>query len=275
MSNINSQATVNLTVNGQQPLQVLQMLKQRAMELENAIAKAAMAGNKVELRKLRRELSDTKRQMREIETSTQQVERVMLRLDRATPKELNKTLQTLNRQLEYMERGSAAWNAHVAKIQRVKAELAKVNAELRTQESFWTRFNRKLNDWQTSLMGIAALVTGLVMAGSPTVNVGYAAVEELPRVRHEKPMLSLDKTKSREDLASWLGEQKGLLSWKLDGLTVVLTYEGGRLTRAVTRGNGEIGEEITANASTFRNLPAKIPFAGRLTLRGEAVIPDQ
>ena len=114
--------------------------------------------------------------------------------------------------------------------------------------------------------------TGLVMAGSPTVNVGYAAVEELPRVRHEKPMLSLDKTKSREDLASWLGEQKGLLSWKLDGLTVVLTYEGGRLTRAVTRGNGEIGEEITANASTFRNLPAKIPFAGRLTLRGEAVI---
>ena len=166
MSNINSQATVNLTVNGQQPLQVLQMLKQRAMELENAIAKAAMAGNKVELRKLRRELSDTKRQMREIETSTQQVERVMLRLDRATPKELNKTLQTLNRQLEYMERGSAAWNAHVAKIQRVKAELAKVNAELRTQESFWTRFNRKLNDWQTSLMGIAALVTGVHRHGS-------------------------------------------------------------------------------------------------------------
>ena len=177
MSNINSQATVNLTVNGQQPLQVLQMLKQRAMELENAIAKAAMAGNKVELRKLRRELSDTKRQMREIETSTQQVERVMLRLDRATPKELNKTLQTLNRQLEYMERGSAAWNAHVAKIQRVKAELAKVNAELRTQESFWTRFNRKLNDWQTSLMGIAALVTGLVMAGRKAVN-SYAEMEE-------------------------------------------------------------------------------------------------
>ena len=177
MSNINSQATVNLTVNGQQPLQVLQMLKQRAMELENAIAKAAMAGNKVELRKLRRELSDTKRQMREIETSTQQVERVMLRLDRATPKELNKTLQTMNRQLEYMERGSAAWNAHVAKIQRVKAELAKVNAELRTQESFWTRFNRKLNDWQTSLMGIAALVTGLVMAGRKAVN-SYAEMEE-------------------------------------------------------------------------------------------------
>ena len=114
--------------------------------------------------------------------------------------------------------------------------------------------------------------TGYVMAGSPTVRVGYAAVEELPRVRHEKPMLSLDKTKSREELAAWLGDHRGLLSWKLDGLTVVLTYEDGMLTRAVTRGNGEIGEEITANARTFRNIPARIPFRGKLTLRGEAVI---
>lgn len=114
--------------------------------------------------------------------------------------------------------------------------------------------------------------TGVVMAGSPTVHVGYEAVEELPRVRHERPMLSLDKTKSRENLASWLGDHTGLLSWKLDGLTVVLTYENGRLSRAVTRGNGEIGEEITANAATFRNLPAVIPFMGKLTLRGEAVI---
>ena len=114
--------------------------------------------------------------------------------------------------------------------------------------------------------------TGVVLAGSPTVRVGYAAVEELPRVRHETPMLSLDKTKSREDLAAWLGDQKGLLSWKLDGLTVVLTYEQGKLIRAVTRGNGEIGEEVTANAATFRNVPAVIPFTGRLTLRGEAVI---
>ena len=114
--------------------------------------------------------------------------------------------------------------------------------------------------------------TGLVMAASPTVHVGYEAVDALPRVRHEKPMLSLDKTKSREALADWLGDQKGLLSWKLDGLTVVLTYEGGKLARAVTRGNGEIGEEITANAAAFRNIPARIPFEGKLTLRGEAVI---
>ena len=114
--------------------------------------------------------------------------------------------------------------------------------------------------------------SGFVLSGSPTLRVGYAAVDELPRVRHEQPMLSLDKTKSREALAQWLGDQTGLLSWKLDGLTVVLTYEGGKLARAVTRGNGEIGEEITANAAAFRNLPAVIPFKGKLTLRGEAVI---
>ena len=114
--------------------------------------------------------------------------------------------------------------------------------------------------------------TGLILADSPTVNVGYASVEELPRERHEKRMLSLDKTKSREDLAAWLGDQKGLLSWKLDGLTVVLTYEGGTLAKAVTRGNGEVGEVITPNARVFKNLPLTIPFKGDLILRGEAVI---
>ena len=177
MSNINSQAVVNLIVNGQQPVQVMQQLKQRALDLENAIAKAAVAGNKVELRKLRKELNETRRQIREIETSTMQVERVMLRLDKATPKELNKTLQTLNRQLEYMERGSKGWNSHVAKIQRVKAELAKVNAELRTQEGFWTRFNRSLNNMQTALFGFTAMFTGVIMAGRRAVN-SYAEMEE-------------------------------------------------------------------------------------------------
>ena len=137
MSDINSQATVNLTVNGQQALQVLQQLRQRAMDLENAIAKAAASGNKIELKKLRRELADTKRQIREIETSTQQVESVMRRLDKATPKELNRTLQTLNRQLDYIERGSTAWNEHTARIKAVKAELAKVNSEIRIGEGRW------------------------------------------------------------------------------------------------------------------------------------------
>lgn len=114
--------------------------------------------------------------------------------------------------------------------------------------------------------------TGTVMAGSPTISVGYEAVDELPKERHESPMLSLGKTKSREELRDWLGDQKGLLSWKLDGLTIVLTYRDGRLFKAVTRGNGEIGEVITGNARVFVNVPLAIPYQGELVLRGEAVI---
>ena len=114
--------------------------------------------------------------------------------------------------------------------------------------------------------------TGTVMAGSPTISVGYEAVDELPKERHESPMLSLGKTKSREELRDWLGAQKGLLSWKLDGLTIVLTYRDGRLFKAVTRGNGEIGEVITCNARVFVNVPLAIPYQGELVLRGEAVI---
>ena len=114
--------------------------------------------------------------------------------------------------------------------------------------------------------------TGIVLAGSPTQKVGYEVVSELPKERHESPMLSLNKTKSREELGSWLGDHKGVLSWKMDGLTVVLTYDNGELVKAVTRGNGEVGEIITANARTFKNLPLKIAYKGRLVLRGEAVI---
>ena len=114
--------------------------------------------------------------------------------------------------------------------------------------------------------------TGVTLANSPTVNVGYEAVDELPKERHASPMLSLAKTKERGELQSWLAGHEGVLSWKLDGLTVVLTYQGGKLAKAVTRGNGEIGEVITANARTFRNIPLSIPYAGELVLRGEAVI---
>lgn len=114
--------------------------------------------------------------------------------------------------------------------------------------------------------------TGLVLAQSPTQSVGYEAVDTLPKERHESPMLSLGKTKSREELAGWLNGKKGLLSWKLDGLTIVLTYRDGKLFKAVTRGNGEVGEVITPNARTFVNLPLQIPFLGELILRGEAVI---
>lgn len=114
--------------------------------------------------------------------------------------------------------------------------------------------------------------SNMTLAGSPTVTVGYEAVDELPKERHESPMLSLAKTKEREELRSWLKGQEALLSWKLDGLTIVLTYSDGKLLKAVTRGNGEIGEVITNNARTFVNLPLQIPFQGELVLRGEAVI---
>ena len=114
--------------------------------------------------------------------------------------------------------------------------------------------------------------TGIVLANSPTVNVGYEVVSELPKEQHESPMLSLDKTKEVSVLADFAGDKKSLLSWKLDGLTVVLTYEQGKLFKAVTRGNGEIGEVITNNAKTFKIIPLSIPYEGRLVLRGEAII---
>ena len=114
--------------------------------------------------------------------------------------------------------------------------------------------------------------TGIVFANSPTQNVGYEVVSALPKERHEKPMLSLNKTKSVEELADWLGGQTGLLSWKMDGLTIVLTYQNGILVKAVTRGNGEIGEVITANAKAFVNVPLNISYQGELILRGEAII---
>ena len=114
--------------------------------------------------------------------------------------------------------------------------------------------------------------TGIVYGNSPTVNVGYELLSELPKEAHESPMLSLDKTKEREALRGWLNGREGILSWKLDGLTIVLTYRDGELFKAVTRGNGEIGEVITNNARTFRNIPARIPFEGELVIRGEAII---
>ncbi|MCQ2512826.1 MAG: NAD-dependent DNA ligase LigA [Lachnospiraceae bacterium] len=114
--------------------------------------------------------------------------------------------------------------------------------------------------------------TGIIYSNSPTQNVGYESSTELVKERHENPALSLDKTKEPQVLADFIGDQKGLLSWKLDGLTIVLTYDSGKLQKAVTRGNGEIGEVVTANAKTFVNLPLTIPYEGKLVIRGEAVI---
>ncbi len=112
----------------------------------------------------------------------------------------------------------------------------------------------------------------VTLAGSPTIHVGYEVVSELPKERHESPMLSLDKTKDVEELRAFAGDQNVVMSWKMDGLTIVLTYQGGELTKAVTRGNGEVGEVITGNARVFKNVPLRIPYQGELILRGEAVI---
>ncbi|MCI8339796.1 MAG: NAD-dependent DNA ligase LigA [Lachnospiraceae bacterium] len=114
--------------------------------------------------------------------------------------------------------------------------------------------------------------TGIILGGSPTQRVGYQVLSELPKEAHPIPMLSLDKTKEVSALEEWIGDQAGILSWKMDGLTVVLTYEGGTLVKAVTRGNGQVGEVITNNAKVFQNVPLKIPFLGQVVLRGEAVI---
>ena len=124
------------------------------------------------------------------------------------------------------------------------------------------------------LQGLEAEL-GTTLASSPTIHVGYEVQSELPKERHESPMLSLDKTKEVSRLKEFLGSQEALLSWKLDGLTIVLTYQDGTLQKAVTRGNGEIGEVITNNAKVFQNLPLHIPYKGELILRGEAVIRYQ
>ena len=139
------------------------------------------------------------------------------------------------------------------------------------QESREIMSNREYDALYGELEGLEKEL-GITFANSPTVNVGYEVLSELPKERHESPMLSLDKTKEIEELKRFVGDQKALMSWKLDGLTIVLTYRGGKLFKAVTRGNGEVGEVITNNARVFRNIPLKIAYQGELILRGEAVI---
>lgn len=146
----------------------------------------------------------------------------------------------------------------------------------RASEAYYAKDEEIISNFEYDRLydELTALETelGVTLADSPTVQVGYEAVEELPKERHETPMLSLAKTKSREELRDWLNGREALLSWKLDGLTIVLTYENGALQKAVTRGNGEVGEVITNNARVFRNIPLTIPYQGELILRGEAVI---
>lgn len=158
-------------------------------------------------------------------------------------------------------------------IRRMKELVALLNKAGRAyyQEDREIMSNREYDELYDELCALEQ-ETGITLADSPTVHVGYEVVSELVKEEHSSPMLSLNKTKDVEELAAWLGDQDGLLSWKMDGLTVVLTYRNGVLEKAVTRGNGEIGEVITNNARTFKNIPGRIPYAGELVVRGEAVI---
>ena len=183
MSSINANATVTLTVNGKQAEDMLAKLKSQASNLEKAIEKAAAAGNKSQLTRLKKELKETNRQISQIESASKGVENVLARLDQASPKELNRTLSQLKRSLNGLERGSEEWNRQCEAIKRVKAEIAKVNSELRENESLWERMNRKLNDWQTAIAGMAAAVTGLVMAGRSAVNAFADMDQEMANVR--------------------------------------------------------------------------------------------
>ena len=160
-----------------------------------------------------------------------------------------------------------------SKIDRIKDLVEQLNA---ASESYYAKDQEIMSNYEYDKLYDELVElekeTGVTLANSPTVNVGYEAVDELPKERHESPMLSLGKTKSREELREWLQGNPAILSWKLDGLTIVLTYREGKLAKAVTRGNGEIGEVITNNARTFKNLPLNISYTGELILRGEAVI---
>lgn len=225
MSNLTSQATVDLLINGQQAQQTLAQLRQNALQLETAIAKAAASGNKTDLKRLRKELTDTKRQIREIESATQQVEHVMRNLDKATPRELNQTLSTLNKQLNYMQRGSAQWNAQVEKIRLVKAELATVNNQLKQQQSIWERMEATVNKWQMTIMAGAAAVTGLVMAGRKAVSAFAELDTELANTRKFTGIAGDDLGKLNDELSK-MQTRTSLID--LHGLA----QEAGRLGKA-------------------------------------------
>lgn len=177
MSDSTTNTTVNLLVNGQQAQETLANLRKRALDLQAAIAQAAATGDKVQLKKLRKEFNDVNRQIKQIESSTQQADNVLRRLDRATPNELNKALQTLTKQLNYIERGSTAWNTQTEKIRLLKDEIARVNREMQRSMTFVERFNMAFQKWQTIGAGVIGALTGLTLAGRKAVS-NFAEMDE-------------------------------------------------------------------------------------------------
>lgn len=293
MSNYTTNATVNLQMNGKEPKQVLEELKQRAFDLQNAIAKAAAEGKKTDLSKLKKELKTTQRQIREVESATEQVAEVMKRLDKASPKELQRTLRTLEKQLNSLERGSEAWERQCKHIKAVRAEIDRVNRELREGETFWKRFNRKMNDWQTTIAAGAAAVTGLVMAGRSAVNA-YAEMDaEMASVRKYTGMTAeeverlneefkkIDTRSSREELnrlaqeAGRLGKtsQEDVLGFvrAADQINVALDDLGEGATLTLSKLTNIFGDE--ARLGTERSLLAVGSVINELSQNSTASAP--
>lgn len=199
MANYSTSANVILTVNGKQAQKMLSQLEKDAKRLEQGISKAAKAGDKATMKKLQRELNSTRKTMEQLKGTAFNVDNVLRRLDKASPKELNRTLKSLQQQLNGIQRGSAAWDAHVAKIKAVKAELQRVNATMQTQKSLWSRFNNWLNNCQTAILGLGAAITGLVMAGRKAVNAFAEMDEQLANTR-KYTGLSVEATKELNEI---------------------------------------------------------------------------
>ena len=265
MSDINANATVTLTVNGKQAQNMLEQLKKQASDLEERITKAAAAGDKVQLKKLQRELRQTHRQIGQIESATQGVENVMKRLDKASPKELNRTLKELKKSLNGIERGTDEWNKQCESIKRVKAEIANVNEELRETEKenvgLVDRINGFVDKWGNIIAGVAAVGTGLVMAGRKAVNAFAEMDAEMANVRKftgladdevkelNEDFKRMDTRTSREDLNK-LAEEAGRLgkSSREDVLGFVKAAD------QINVALDELGEGATLTLSKLTNI---------------------
>ena len=265
MSDINANATVTLTVNGKQAQNMLEQLKKQASDLEERITKAAAAGDKVQLKKLQRELRQTHRQIGQIESATQGVENVMKRLDKASPKELNRTLKELKKSLNGIERGTDEWNKQCESIKRVKAEIANVNEELRETEKenvgLVDRINGFVDKWGNIIAGVAAVGTGLVLAGRKAVNAFAEMDAEMANVRKftgladdevkelNEDFKRMDTRTSREDLNK-LAEEAGRLgkSSKEDVLGFVKAAD------QINVALDELGDGATLTLSKLTNI---------------------
>ena len=265
MSDINANATVTLTVNGKQAQNMLEQLKRQASDLEDKITKAAAAGDKVQLKKFQRELKQTRRQIGQIESATQGVENVMKRLDKASPKELSRTLRELKKSLNGIERGTDEWNKQCESIKRVKAEIANVNEELRETEKenvgLVDRINGFVDKWGNIIAGVAAVGTGLVMAGRKAVNAFAEMDAEMANVRKftgladdevkelNEDFKKMDTRTSREDLNK-LAEEAGRLgkSSKEDVLGFVKAAD------QINVALDELGEGATLTLSKLTNI---------------------